>query len=229
MCHIEQRPRETGGRRFFSLVELLVVIAIIAILAGLLFPALKKAKDKAAECSCASSLKQQGCVWMMYLDDNNGRFPNHWPHNNPPDPHIFWYDLMDPYIGNAQIWRCPSHKGFAKTVSGLSYGYNCYGLETALVSRLSEPANDILMGDSQCGSDGWSCVIDSPLREDACGWHHLAARHNLGMNFLWVDGHVDWHSWVETYNVNHGTYNVPPGSQWYGPQPWFRDPAYPLP
>jgi len=209
-------------------VELLVVIAVIAILVGILFPALKMAKDKAAECSCASNLKQQGNVWMMYLDDNNGSFPNHWPHVGPPYPHIFWYELMDQYVGNVQIWHCPSHKNFAKTWGGLSYGYNCNGLEPAFLSRLREPSNDVLMADSQCGADGWSCVIDSPLKEDSSGNHHLAARHNKGLNFLWVDGHVDRHSWEETYNANHGTWNVPPGTNWYGAQPWFRDPAYPV-
>jgi len=59
----------------FTLIELLIVISIIAILAGLLFPALKKAKDVAQEVVCKSNQKQIATAIFEYTNDNNGYFP----------------------------------------------------------------------------------------------------------------------------------------------------------
>ncbi len=62
----------------FTLIELLVVIAIIAVLMGILMPALNRVKEQAREVSCRANLRQYGIVQNMYLNDFDNRFPNPW-------------------------------------------------------------------------------------------------------------------------------------------------------
>ena len=67
-----KRKNEMMKKRFFTLLELLIVVAIIAILAGMLLPALNAARDKARSISCTSTLKQIGTAQAMYSGEQDG-------------------------------------------------------------------------------------------------------------------------------------------------------------
>jgi prepilin-type N-terminal cleavage/methylation domain-containing protein/prepilin-type processing-associated H-X9-DG protein len=130
-------------RRAFTLIELLVVIAIIAILAGMLLPALGRAKEKGKQTKCLNNLRNIGLGLQMYLGDFQ-HYPGHfWV----PSGEIVFPPRMLPYLsGNLNVWNCPTEKSrfyYTNEVTrgggdtghpmkltpstGFCYGYNDWG------------------------------------------------------------------------------------------------------
>jgi len=87
----------------FTLIELLVVIAIIAILAGMLLPALARAKETAKRISCTNNIRQLGLSLIMYAGDNDGAFP---PRSDGATPR--WPAQLSDYFKDIRLLRCPS-------------------------------------------------------------------------------------------------------------------------
>ncbi len=150
-------------RKGFTLIELLVVIAIIALLMGILMPALQRVKRQARTIVCRKNLSQYGIAGRMYLDDNEGRFPHSFSWLGKAFAFVGcgWHDKtknllgrpdeggeMWPYLKDKQVHICPEFYAVAR-----SYGCGrCDGRSIPIEPQYSYGMNAYLNG------DGWGSV-----------------------------------------------------------------------
>lgn len=218
----QHRPRKQPRvrRTAFTLIELLVVIAIIAILAGLLFPALSSTREKSRRTKCASNLRQIAVAMLAYSDDFNGYFPtgpvgtdlSSAPQLNSEVGTVAGgngnvggfapyarYLVKYRFLGSPQVFVCPSDKmtGNSLTVvtpapswQAIQWNNISYFYIVKLSTRLPRMPN------SAGGNRTYMLLADRANQADP--WTpDVGPKDNHGSdgrNVAYTDGHVQWKS-----------------------------------
>jgi len=181
-----------GRRRGFTLIELLVVIAIIAILAAMLFPVFARARESARKIQCLSNVKNIAIAFQMYLTDYD-RFPptehradaiaffdtapggGDDPYEGCPkvwqaNPYLRWPVVLDEYVKNRDVWRCPSAKHI-QSAGWIVPGSDWLGF---LMQTQGSWGNSNCDGGGPCVGTcafppGWGGSVTDSVTQQACG------------------------------------------------------------
>jgi prepilin-type N-terminal cleavage/methylation domain-containing protein/prepilin-type processing-associated H-X9-DG protein len=222
---MQLRTSKRAATDGFSLIELLVVIAIIAILAGMLLPALSKAKVKGQQVSCLSNLKQLTLCWTMYADDNDSRLaPNLvqgvWGEQSSADSWVVGNARMDrtnrniengklfKYNRSAAIYRCPTDRAPVHGTRNLPRTRS-YSISTGIAHENRQKGIKYVRSFNDL-TDPMPANASVFLDEDAYSiqngaigieprdyyhWNLPASRHSNAGVLTFADGHAELWKW----------------------------------
>jgi prepilin-type N-terminal cleavage/methylation domain-containing protein len=199
------------GRGGFTLIELLVVIAIIAILASMLLPALSKAKEAGRRIGCVNNERQLDLACIMFVDENEGKFPAR-TGGNPPR----WPEALREGYKDMRVLVCPTDRTNATpagvtnadlaTRSYLINGWNdCYQVEmggafsmAAIIGKamseqsIKNPSDTIVFGEKETSSGHYYMDmlegVGNDFTEVEQGRHSASAQNTGGSVFAFADG-----------------------------------------